>query len=100
MFGLKRSAWIRNLQVATAGEDEEDLRVVDGQQRTAGRDDEHGCALNTTGSARLRIEKIKKKKKTEVGRSISFFISAVQELTAGVFWSLLSRCGVGGVFFS
>ncbi|KAF3859534.1 hypothetical protein F7725_021933 [Dissostichus mawsoni] len=41
---------MRNLQVATAGEDEEDLWVVDGQQRTAGRDDQHGCALNTTAS--------------------------------------------------
>lgn len=54
---------IRNLQVATAGEDEEDLRVVDGQQRTARRDDEHGCALNTTGSSLLRLEKIRRKKK-------------------------------------
>lgn len=37
-----------NVQVATAGEDEEDLRVVDGQQRTARRDEKHGYALNTT----------------------------------------------------
>lgn len=50
-------ALTRNLQVATAGEDEEDLRVVDGQQRTARRDDEHGCALNTTGSALSRSKK-------------------------------------------
>lgn len=39
---------IRNLQVASAGENEEDLWVVDGQQRTARRDDEHGCALNSS----------------------------------------------------
>lgn len=38
----------RNLQVASAGEDEEDLWVVDGQHRTARRDDEHGCALNSS----------------------------------------------------
>lgn len=38
----------RNLQVASTGEDEEDLWVVDGQQRTATRDDEHGCALNSS----------------------------------------------------
>lgn len=36
----------RNLQVASAGEDEEDLRVVDRQLRTARRADEHGCASN------------------------------------------------------
>lgn len=48
---------MRNLQVTTAGEDEEDLRVVDGQQRAAGRDDEHGCALTTAGAARGRDHK-------------------------------------------
>lgn len=45
---------LKHLQVAPAGEDEEDLRVVDGQQRTAGGDDEHGCALNSTFPALLR----------------------------------------------
>lgn len=42
------NSWNKNLQVASAGEDEEDLWVVDGQHRTARRDDEHGCALNSS----------------------------------------------------
>jgi len=50
-------AFKRNVQVATAGEDEEDLGVVDGQQRTASRDDEHGCALNTAWFALLVLQK-------------------------------------------
>lgn len=42
------NSWKKNLQVASTGEDEEDLWVVDGQQRTARRDDEHGCTLNSS----------------------------------------------------
>lgn len=39
----------RNLQVASAAEDEKDLWVVDAQQGAARRDDEHGCAMNSSG---------------------------------------------------
>lgn len=45
---------LKHVQVAAAGEDEEDLRVVDGQQRAAGWDDEHGGALVAATSAILR----------------------------------------------
>lgn len=50
-----------DVQVAAAGEDEEDLRVGDGQQRAraAGRDDEHGCALNSWSCA-LGLENVEK----------------------------------------
>lgn len=68
------SALIRNLQVATAGEDEEDLRVVDGQQRTARRDDEHGCALNPTGSALMRLEKIRRRRKKKKKRVTEYIL--------------------------
>lgn len=70
---------VRNLQVATAGEDEEDLWVVDGQQRAAGRDDEHGCALNTTVYALLRLEKIRK---TRSGKTY-ILLSEVQSVKRG-----------------
>lgn len=57
----RQSACMRNLQVATAGEDEEDLWVVDGQQRAAGRNDEHGCALKPNWLCSLAVWKMRGK---------------------------------------
>lgn len=74
-------AFISNLQVATAGEDEEDLRVVDGQQRTARRDDEHGCALNTADSALLRFKTIGSKKRGSTSISLYVNIHGVKKKT-------------------
>lgn len=77
--------FIRHLQVATAGEDEEDQWVVDGQQRTARRDDEHGCALNTAGSAVLWFGWRKKRKEEKGGWGVNKYpLSLIREWIAAV----------------
>lgn len=79
MSTLSRCVYVNNLQVATAGEDEEDLWVVDGQQRTARRDDEHGCASNTTGTALLLFDQISRKEKEKQEEIQYILLSEVHE---------------------